>query len=129
VSGPGERAAEHSAGSAGPNPRTERAVRGAFAATLTLEALVVLLVPRAIAQFGSGLVGWKLAALLVLAGLLVLTAALLRRRAGLLLGTALQLALIGCGFLTGAMFILGLIFAGIWLYLLRLRRDLLGTPS
>jgi hypothetical protein len=58
----------------------------------------------------------------------VLAAALLRRRAGLLLGTALQLALIGCGFLTGAMFILGVVFAGTWLFLLRLRRDLLGTP-
>jgi len=103
-------------------------VRGAFAATLTLEALVVLLVPRTIAKFGSGLVGWKLAVLLVLAGLLVLAAALLRRRAGLLLGTALQLALVGCGFLTGAMFVLGAIFAGIWLYLLRMRRALLGTP-
>jgi hypothetical protein len=128
MSEPGERAMENSAGPQAPNPRTERAVRGAFAAALTLEALVVLLVPRAIAQFGSGLVGWKLAVLLTLAALLVLAAALLRRRAGLLLGTALQLALIACGFLTGAMFILGVIFTGIWLYLLRLRHDLLGVP-
>src|SRR5262249_30090739 len=117
-----------SAGVVGANPRTERAVRGAFAATLTMEALVVLLVPRTIAKFGSGLVGWKLVALLVLAGLLVLAAGLLRRRAGLLLCTVLQLAVVGCGFLTGAMFFLGLIFAGLWIFLLRMRRDLLGTP-
>ncbi len=120
--------AEAADGPAGPNPRTERAVRGTFAATLALEALVVLLVPRTIAQFGSGLVGWKLAVLLGLAGLFVVAAALVRHPAGLLLGTALQVALVGCGFLTGAMFVLGAVFAGIWVFLLRLRRDLLGTP-
>jgi hypothetical protein len=113
---------------AAPDPRTARAVRGTLAATLILEALVVLLVPRAIAQFGTGLVGWKLAALLVLAGLLVVAAAMLRRPAGLLLGTALQVLLVACGFLTGAMFVLGAVFAAIWVFLLRLRRDLLGTP-
>jgi hypothetical protein len=107
--------------------RTERAVRGTFAATLGLEALVVLLVPPTIAQFGSGLVGWKLALVLTLAGLLVLAAALVRRPAGMRLGTALQVALVGCGFLTAAMFVLGAVFAGTWLFLLRLRRDLLGT--
>ena len=112
---------------AGPDPRTERAVRGTLAAALGLEAVVVLLVPRTIAQFGTGLVGWKLAVLLTLAGLLVLAAALVRRPVGLLLGTLLQVALIGCGFLTAAMFLLGAVFAGIWVFLLRLRRDLLGT--
>jgi asparagine N-glycosylation enzyme membrane subunit Stt3 len=111
----------------GADPRTERAVRGTLAAALSLEALVVLLVPPTIAQFGSGLVGWKLALVLALAGLLVLAAALLRRPAGVPLGTALQVALIGCGFLTAAMFVLGVVFAGIWVFLLRLRRNLLGT--
>jgi hypothetical protein len=114
---------------AGPNPRTERAVRGALAAALTLEALVVLLVPRAIAQFGSGLAGWKLAVLLTLAGLLVVTAALAGRRAGRLLGSALQVALIACGLLTAAMFVLGAVFAAIWIFLLRLRRELLTPPG
>lgn len=112
--------------SAIPDPRTVRAVRGAFAATLVLEALVVLLVPRTVAQFGSGLTGWKLTLLLVLAGLFILAAALLRRPYGLPLGTGLQAALIACGFLTKAMFLLGVIFALVWYYLLRVRRDLLG---
>jgi hypothetical protein len=102
-------------------------VRGTFAATLVLEALVVLLVPRTIAQFGDGLVGWKLALLLVLAGLLVATCGLLRRPAGIQIGTALQVAVIGCGFLTVAMFVLGAVFAGIWYFLLTVRRDVLGT--
>jgi hypothetical protein len=111
---------------ANPDPRTIRAVRGAFAATLVLEALVVLLVPRTIAQFGSGLTAWKLTVLLVLAGLLVLAAALLRRPFCIPLGTGLQAALIACGLLTKAMLVLGVIFALVWYYLLRLRRDLLG---
>ena len=43
-----------------------------------------------------------------------------------MLGTVLQLPVIAAGFLVGAMFVLGLIFAGVWLYLLRVRQDLLG---
>jgi uncharacterized protein DUF4233 len=110
------------------SPRTERAVRGAFAAALVLEALVVLLVPRTIAQFGDGLTGWKLALLLTLAGLLVAASGVLKRPGGLQLGTVLQLAVVACGFLTVAMFVLGAVFAGIWYFLLTVRRDLLGTP-
>jgi hypothetical protein len=112
---------------AGPHPRTVRAVRGTFAATLVLEALVVLLVPRTIAQFGDGLVGWKLALLLALAGLLVVAAGLLGRPGGLQFGTALQVGLVACGFLTVAMFVLGAVFGGIWIFLLTVRRDLLGV--
>jgi len=114
--------------SGGPDPRTARAVRGTFATALVLEALVVLLVPRTVAQFGSGLTAWKLAVLLVLAGLFVLAAGLVGRTYGLAVGTALQAALIACGFLTRAMFVLGVIFALVWYYLLRVRRDLLGGP-
>jgi Protein of unknown function (DUF4233) len=112
---------------AGPNPRTLRAVRGTFAATLVLEALVVLLVPRTIAQFGDGLVGWKLGLLLGLAAVLVIAAGMLGRPWGLRLATALQLGLLACGLLTAAMFVLGAVFGGIWYFLLTVRRDLLGV--
>jgi Protein of unknown function (DUF4233) len=98
-----------------------------FAAALVLEALVVLLVPRTIAQFGGGLVGWKLAVLLVLAGLLVVAAGTLGRPGGLWFGTALQVGVLACGFLTLAMFVLGGVFAAIWAFLLTVRRDLLGV--
>jgi hypothetical protein len=111
-----------------PNPRTVKAVRGVFAATLTLEALTVLFVPRAVAQSGSGLTTTKLVVLIVLAVLLIVAAGLIRRPAGLVLGSILQIGLIACGVLTGAMYVLGIIFTAIWLYELHIRRQLL-TPA
>ena len=110
----------------GPNPRTARAVRGVFAATLTLEALTVLFVPRAVSQFGSGLTTTKLVILLVLAALFIVAAGLIRRPFGLVLGSVLQLCLIACGVMTNAMYILGVIFGAIWLYELHIRKLLLG---
>ncbi len=92
---------------------------------LCLEALTVLFVPRAIAQFGPGLTAGRLTLLLVLAGLLLVTAFLQRGPAGLVLGSVLQLAVLATGLLTGAMYVVGGLFAAVWLYLLRLRRDLL----
>jgi hypothetical protein len=106
--------------------RAARAVRGAFAATLCLEAVTVLFVPRAIAQVGPGLTAARLALLLALAGLLILTAFLQRWRAGLVAGSVLQVAVVATGLLTGAMYAVGALFLLVWLYLLRLRRDLSG---
>jgi hypothetical protein len=102
-----------------------RAVRGMFAGTLCMEAFTVALVPTVVAKFGDGLTAAKLTALLVLAGLLVVSAALLRRPWGLALASALQFAVIACGVLTGAMYALGVLFGLIWLYELRVRRELL----
>jgi hypothetical protein len=106
--------------------RAERAVRGAAAAALSLEALAVLFVPRAIAQVGQGLTAWRLAVLLGLAGGLLVAAGLQRRRAGLVLGCVLQAAVIATGLLAGAMYVLGAVFALAWLYLLRVRREVLA---
>jgi hypothetical protein len=104
-----------------------RAVRGAFAATLSLEALTVLFVPRAIARVGTGLTATRLALTLGLAGLLLVAAFLQRRRAGLVLGSVLQPAVIATGLLTATMYVLGALFAAVWVYLLRVRRALLGA--
>jgi hypothetical protein len=104
----------------------ERAVRGACAAALGLEALTVLFVPRAIAQFGPGLTAIRLALLIGLAAALLVAAGLQRYRIGLALGTVLQVAVIATGLLVAAMYVLGAMFAVVWGYLLRLRRDLLG---
>jgi hypothetical protein len=114
------------AASAQRRARAERAVRGAFAATLALEGLLILFVPRAIAQSGPGLTAGRLTVLLVLAGLLLVAAGLQRRRFGLALGSVLQLAVFATGVLAGAMYVLGVIFGLIWIYLLRVRRDVLG---
>lgn len=104
---------------------TERAVRGIFAATLCLEALTVLFVPRALAGSDGGLTRTRLIILLVLAAALLAAAALQGRSFGLVLGTALQLAVIASGVLTSAMYVLGVIFAAIWVYELRIRAQLL----
>lgn len=107
--------------------RAERAVRGVFAATLCLEALTVVLVPRAVAPT-DGLGTTRLVLLLGLAALMVVTSGMLRRRWGLAVGSVLQLALLACGLITTAMFALGAVFGLIWVYELRLRNELL-TPA
>lgn len=117
------------AGGPGREARVARAVRGALAAALLLEAVTVLFVPRAIAQVGDGLTAGRLAVLLTLAGLLLVAAGLQRRRAGLILGSVLQLALIATGLLTPVMYVLGALFGLVWIFLLRLRRDLLGPAG
>ena len=109
--------------------RANKATRGALAAILALEALVVLLVPRAIAYTAAGLGGTKTGLLIGLAALMVACAALLRRPWGIGLGSLLQLAFILTGIVLAVMFVIAAIFATIWLYLLNLRHDLVGTPG
>ena len=107
--------------------RAERAVHGTQSAALILEALTVLFVPQTVAALSEdGLTGTRLAFLLGLAGALILASGLQRRRAGVVLATVLQVPVIAVGFLVSVMFVLGLAFAGVWLYLLRLRQELLG---
>ena len=112
-----------------PDPvRAGRALGGAAAAVLVLEGIAVLFVPRGIAQSGPGLTGGRLTFLLALAVLLILASGLQRRSQGLVVGTALQVPMLLTGLLTGAMWIVGGAFALIWLYLLQVRKELLGTP-
>ena len=108
-------------------PRAARALGGAAAAVLALEGITVLFVPRGIAQSGPGLTPVRLTLLLVLAALLVVAAAVQRRSWGLLVGTALQVPLLLTGLMNSVMWFLGGIFVLIWLYLLQVRRELLGA--
>jgi hypothetical protein len=108
--------------------RAGRALNGAAAAALLLEGIAVLFVPRGIAQSGDGLTTGRLVFLLVLAGLLILSAGVQRRPQGLVIGTALQVPMLLTGLLSGVMWVLGGIFVLIWLYLLQVRKDLLGAP-
>jgi hypothetical protein len=62
--------------------------------------------------------------LLALAGALLAAAFLQRHRFGLVLGSALQVGVVATGLLTGGMYVVGGLFALVWIYLLRLRRDL-----
>ena len=112
-----------------PDPgRAARALQGAAAAVLVLEGIVVLFVPRGIAQSGPGLTGARLVLLLVLSGVLILASGLQRRPQGTVVGTALQVPLLLTGLLNGVMWFLGGLFVLVWLYLLQLRKELLGSP-
>ena len=112
-----------------PDPvRAGRALRGAAAAILLLEGIAVLFVPRGIAQSGDGLTGPRLTFLLALALLLILASGVQRRPQGLVAGTVLQLPLLLTGLLTSVMWIVAGAFVLIWLYLLQVRKELLGSP-
>jgi hypothetical protein len=108
--------------------RADKATRSALAGVLGLEALVVLLIPRAVA-FTTGLGPVRTGICIGLAVLLIVAAAVQRRRWGIGLGSALQLAFTATGFLIAAMFLVGVLFAAIWLRLLMLRHELVGTPG
>jgi hypothetical protein len=111
-----------------PDPvRAGRALGGAAAAVLLIEGIAVLFVPRGIAQTGPGLAGGRLWILLALALVLILAAGVQRRPQGVLIGTVLQVPLLLTGLLNGVMWFLGGAFVLIWLYLLELRKDLLGS--
>jgi hypothetical protein len=88
----------------------------------------VLFVPRGIAQTEPGLTGGRLALLLTLSLVLILSAGVQRRPQGVLVGTVLQVPLLLTGLLTSVMWFLGGVFVLIWLYLLQVRKDLLGSP-
>jgi uncharacterized protein DUF4233 len=109
--------------------KADRATRAVLAALLCLEALVVLLVPRAIAQTSTGLDASKTVILIGLAVVLVVTAGLLRRPWGIGLGSALQLAVLATSVLEHALIVVGLMFIGLWWWVLTMRRDLAGKPG
>jgi hypothetical protein len=111
-----------------PDPvRAGRALNGAAAGILVLEGIAVLFVPRGIAQSGPGLTGTRLALLLLLSLVLILSSGVQRRPRGLHIGTALQVPLLLTGLFTSVMWFVGGIFVLIWLYLLQVRKELLGS--
>jgi hypothetical protein len=109
--------------------RADRATRGGLAALLCLEAFVVLLVPRAIAQTSHGLTPATTLLLVGLAVLLVACAFVLRRPWGIGAGSGLQLLVAATVLLIPSLAVVVVIFLLLWLYLLRTRRQLLATPS
>ena len=133
--------APHDAGGAGtsltPTPeqiaeravRANRATRGALAGVLALEALVTLLVPRALAFTSTGLGVTRTVLLISLAVLMIVAAGLVRRPFGIAVGSALQVLFVLTGVMLVAMFVVGVIFAAIWGRLLMLRHELVGTPG
>lgn len=109
--------------------RADRATRGALAALLCLEAFVVLLVPRAIAQTAQGLSTTSTVLLIGLAVLLVAAGFVLRRPWGIGLGSALQLLVLATVVLIPVLVVVIVLFLLLWWYVLRTRHQVLATPS
>jgi hypothetical protein len=90
---------------------------------LSLEALVLLLAAPAVASAERGhVVAWHIADLLLLVVLLVVAAMWLLRPHPLVPGTLVQPLVIAAGVVTWPMYVVGALFAGIWVYYLRLWR-------
>jgi hypothetical protein len=107
----------------GGNP-AERGIRGIFAMTLILEAIVVGLALLVLPKFGDGPSGVGIAVIGGLAVAMVLASGLQRRPWGLAVALVLQLAMIVAGFvLVPALGVMGVVFAVVWGFLLWLRRE------
>ncbi|MFB9240011.1 DUF4233 domain-containing protein [Plantactinospora siamensis] len=102
------------------------AARGLGAATLALEALVLLLAIQPIRVLGGRLSGATVAAIIGLAVLAVVVAGLLRRPWAWYAGSAVQALLLLAGFLHWSLGVLGFIFAAVWAYALHVRRVILS---
>jgi Protein of unknown function (DUF4233) len=105
-------------------PPVDAAPRGLYAigsAGLILEAIVLLLAAPAVMSLERGHVSaLRVGYLFLMAALLVLAAARLRHRGGKILATFLQVLVIAGGIVTWPMYIVGVLFAAIWVYWLRL---------
>ena len=130
LAGGGAGPADTTAAGRGGTSRGEHAIRGTLAAALILEGLTVLFVPQTVAALSAdGLGGVRLGLLLGLAAALFVAAGIQKFRAGLVLGSVLQIPVIALGVMVGAMYVLGLLFAGIWIYLLRVRQEILAVAT
>jgi hypothetical protein len=106
------------------NPAT--AVRGVGAGALLAEALVLLLAIQPMRVLGVRLTGAAITAIVSLAVLCVLLSGALRYRWAWIAGLVLQAAVIGCGYFHVALAIIGALFAAVWLFVLSVRRTVLG---
>ncbi|MDT7673577.1 MAG: hypothetical protein QOD82_1479 [Pseudonocardiales bacterium] len=94
-----------------------------LAATLILEAIVVLLTLLVVTKIGDNGGALGVVVVLALAVAMIMTTRYLSRPWGPWLGAALQIVMIACGFLVGALGALGVVFALVWGGLLAMRRD------
>jgi len=110
-------------------PDPMKGLRGVYAATLTLEAIVVALSLLVLAKFGDGATPFGVAVISALAVAMVVAAGLQRRSWGLWLALGLQAVMIACGLLVPALGVMGVVFALVWGGILLMRRDLLGKMA
>jgi uncharacterized protein DUF4233 len=110
-------------------PDPMKGLRGVYAATLTLEAIVVALALLVLSKFGEGATPVGVTVITALAVAMVVAAGLQRRRWGLWLALGLQVVMIACGLLVPALGVMGVVFALVWGGILLLRRDLAGKMA
>ncbi|MEO3818311.1 DUF4233 domain-containing protein [Plantactinospora sp. B24E8] len=104
----------------------DRAVRGLGALTLSVQTVVLLLAIQPIRLLGGDLGGAAIGVVVGLAVLAALLAGSLRRSWAWHAGTVLQALLLLSGFLHWSLGVLGLIFGAVWVYVLHVRRVILG---
>jgi hypothetical protein len=110
-------------------PDPMKGLRGVYAATLTLEAIVVALSLLVLSKFGEGATPFGVTVISALAVAMIVAAGLQRRPWGLWLALGLQAVMIACGLLVAALGVLGVVFALVWAGILLLRRDLMGKMA
>jgi uncharacterized protein DUF4233 len=110
-------------------PDPMKGLRGVYAATLTLEAIVVALALLVLPKFGEGATPFGVTTIAGLAVAMVVAAGLQRRPWGLWFALGLQAVMIACGLLVPALGVMGVVFALVWAGILLLRRDLLGKMA
>jgi Protein of unknown function (DUF4233) len=102
-----------------------RTVRSLGALALAMEAVVLLLAIQPLRVVGGDL-GAAIAVIVVLAVLAGALAGLLRRRWAWHAASVLQVVLLLGGLLHWSLAVLGVIFGAVWLYVLHVRRTILG---
>jgi hypothetical protein len=110
-------------------PDPMKGLRGVYAATLTLEAIVVALALLVLPKFDEGATPFGIFVISGLAVALVVAAGMQRRPWGLGLALGLQVVMIVCWLLVPALGVMGVVFAMVWAGILLLRRDLLGKMA
>jgi hypothetical protein len=106
------------------NPQA--AIRGMGAGAAVMEAIVLLLAIVPLIKLAGHLTGVAIGAILALVVACVVLAGLMRHRWAWYAALALQVALAGCGAFHLALLALGILFGAVWLYLLSVRRKVLG---
>jgi hypothetical protein len=118
---------------AGPKPSGLRnpaaAVRGVGAGALAVEALVLLLAIAPIHVLDVRRPGLATGVVVGLAVVCVLLAGMLRRSWVWPAGLVVQVALIACGWFHLSLAVLGGLFLLVWLYVLNVRRTVLGKGA
>jgi small-conductance mechanosensitive channel len=88
--------------------------RGMCAAVLSFEAVILLLSAPVMITVASVPAGRGISIVAILTLLCLLAVGALRSKWGYRLGWVIQLALVAMGFVVATMFVIGLIFAGLW---------------